>query len=223
MPNPDAVIRSSPHGKVLRDLVAKHLISELGNTKLATELAAILFDEVLTYRAPEHSLTGVSLILAFTFGSRVLPNGNRIPGPVNEELAGVARELYAQTGAPIVAQWEVAEAIGTTAPVTAIYPRRDARGEALYLGTQATVAEMFRLAPASEPVLVVAFADHMRRAVMSARAVGFDAYAPANVALPSEYDAQSSQAWCRSRIGYLLHDLMLRLADRRAVVVGAPW
>ncbi len=33
----------------------------------------------------------------------------------------------------------------------------------------------------------------------------------------------SGQAWCRCRLAYLLHDIMLRVAERRAEFVGAGW
>ncbi len=34
---------------------------------------------------------------------------------------------------------------------------------------------------------------------------------------------QSGQAWCRDRIAYLLHDIMIRITERRAAVVGTIW
>jgi hypothetical protein len=51
-------------------------------------------------------------IFAFTFGNRMLANGSREAGPVNEALAAVAIAPHRATGAPIFAQWEVAAAIG---------------------------------------------------------------------------------------------------------------
>jgi len=208
---------------LLETLLRTRLTDELGDTALAAELGSILFQETLIYQAPERPVEGARLVLAFTFGNRMLPNGNRAPGPVNEALAEIAAQLHRRTGAAILAQWEVAEALGPDIQVTPIYPARDQRGEPIYFGTQPAAAEMFRLADTSGPALVVAFADHLRRAVMAARANGFDAYAPAGITMPSTYDPESGQAWCRTRLGYLLHDLMLRLADRRAAIVGAPW
>lgn len=211
----------------IADRLADHLAAELGDAGLAGTLARSLADQVLTFRAPERPVAGAALILAFTFGNRMLPSGNREPGPVNVALARIAAELCRETGAPVVAQWEVAEALPEALPpgisVTAIYPLRDSRGEPRYLGTQPTANEMRRLSGTAAPVLVVAFADHLWRAVTAARRSGFDAWAPAGVAMPSEYDPESGQAWCRSRPAYLLHDLMLRLADLRDQAVGAPW
>jgi hypothetical protein len=59
--------------------------------------------------------------------------------------------------------------------------------------------------------------------VATARRLGFDAHAPDDLAMPCDYDPQSGQAWCRSRLAYLLHDMMIRLTERRAVAVGAGW
>ena len=70
---------------------------------------------------------------------------------------------------------------------------------------------------------IVAFADHLYRCVATCRRLGFDAYAPDGVAMPAEYDPESGQAWCRDRIAYLLHDIMIRITERRAAVVGALW
>jgi hypothetical protein len=70
---------------------------------------------------------------------------------------------------------------------------------------------------------VVAFADHLPRCVATARRLGFDAFAPEGVAMPHTYDPQSGQAWCRSRLAYLLHDIMIRITERRSAVVGAGW
>jgi len=56
--------------------------------------------------------------------------------------------------------------------------------------------------------------------VMTARRLGFDAYAPEGHAMPRDYDPLSGQAWCRSRLAYLLHDLMIRITERRAEVLA---
>jgi hypothetical protein len=125
----------------------------------------------------------------------------------------------------VFAQWEVAAALVGRVPdtqVTAINPGRDARGEPVYLGTSGVLEEIARVA---EPqslgcVGVVAFADHLYRCVATARRLGFDAHAPEGVAMPDAYDPQSGQAWCRDRLSYLLHDIMLRITERRAAVVG---
>ena len=206
------------------DNLAAHLVGELGDDADATrQLADLLTEDALTWRAPTIAPARIRSIFAFTFGNRMLDNGNRDPGPVNEALAEATVALHRTTGAPIFAQWEVAAAIGgRVAPVTAINPRRDERGEPVYLSTGGVVEEIARLG-AEGPVGIVAFADHLYRAVTTARRYGFDAYAPEGAAMPATYDPQSGQPWCRNRMAYLLHDIMVRVSERRALLIhGAP-
>jgi hypothetical protein len=205
------------------DDLAAHLAGELGDAETARLLAEIVRDDALAWRAPVIAPQRIRSIFAFTFGNRMLENGNREPGPVNEALADIAVALHRATGAPIFAQWEIAAAIGgRAAPVTAIYPGRDERAEPVYLSTGGVAEEIARLG-AEGPVGVVAFADHLYRAVTTARRHGFDAYALEGIAMPAAYDLQSGQPWCRSRAAYLLHDIMIRVTERRADLVhSAP-
>jgi len=205
-----------------------HLRRELGDAETARALAAILLEETLSWNAPVIAPERITTVLAFTFGNRMLPNGNREPGPVNEALADIVATLHRRTGARVIAQWEVAAALAGRVPdekVTAINPGRDARGEPLYLSTGGVLEEIARLA---EPrslgcVGVVAFADHLYRCVATARRLSFDAHAPEGLAMPRVHDPQSGQAWCRDRVAYLLHDIMIRVTERRAAVVGTIW
>ncbi|HEY1795598.1 MAG TPA: hypothetical protein VGG57_05710 [Stellaceae bacterium] len=201
----------------IADDLARHLAGELGDAETARLLAEILREDALAWRPPTIAPQRIRSIFAFTFGNRMQENGNREPGPVNEALAEVAVELHRATGAPIFAQWEIAVAIGrrVVGPVTAIYPGRDQRAEPVYLSTGGVVEEIARLGPEG-PVAVVAFADHLYRAVMTSRRYGFDAYAPEGIAMPAAYDPQSGQPWCRSRAAYLMHDIMIRVTERRA-------
>lgn len=205
-----------------------HLRRELGDTAAAQALTEIVLEETLSWRpsaiAPERFTT----VLAFTFGNRMRPNGNREPGPVNEAIADVVVTLHRRTRARVIAQWEVAAALAGRVPdelLTAINPARDARGEPLYLSTSGVLEEIARLA---EPgslgcVGVIAFADHVYRCVATARRLGFDAHAPEGIAMPHVYDPESGQVWCRDRVAYLLHDIMIRITERRAAVVGTMW
>ncbi|HEY3848396.1 MAG TPA: hypothetical protein VGL95_14915 [Acetobacteraceae bacterium] len=212
----------------LRGALEAHLQRELGEAATAQSLAAILCEETLSWRAPLIAPEQTTTLLAFTFGNRMLPNGNREPGPVNQALADVVATLHRRTGTRVFAQWEVAAALAGRVPdalLTAINPGRDARGEPVYLSTSGVLEEIARLAePASLGCVgIVAFADHLYRCVMTARRLGFDAHAPSGVAMPDVYDPQSGQAWCRHRLAYLLHDIMIRITERRAAVVGTMW
>ena len=123
---------------------------------------------------------------------------------------------------------EIAAALADRVPdalVTAINPGRDTRGEPVYLSTSGVLEEIARVV---EPlslgcVGVAAFADHLHRCVASARRLGFDAHVPDGIAMPDTYDKDSGQAWCRDRIACLLHDIMIRITERRTAVVGAMW
>jgi len=208
--------------------LAAHLQQELGDAASAQALADVVWQEILCWRAPTIAPERVATVIAFTFGNRMLANGNREPGPVNKALADVAVALHQRTSARVIAQWEVAAALDqrvAAAKVTAINPARDVRGEPVYLGTAAVLEEIARLAAPQSLgcVAVVAFADHMYRCVAAARRLGFDAHAPAGVVMPSVYDPLSGQPWCRERFAYLLHDVMIRIAERRAEVVGTAW
>ncbi len=217
------------HPGPIVDPLTTALTTELDDPVLARELAAILVEDAVLWRAPELPPQGARAIFGFTFGNRMLANGNRVPGPVNEMLAELVCRLHRQTAAPVFAQWEIAEAVAGRVPpaaLTAITPGRDARGEPVYLGTAQVVAEIAARTGAPKeagPVVIVAFADHLHRAVMTARRAGFDAHAPAGLAMPTAYDPDSGQAWCRSRRAYLLHDIMIRISERRAAVVGSGW
>lgn len=207
------------------ELLTARLAAELGDAAVACDLAAIIEADALAWTAPRIAPARIRTIIGFTFGNRMEANGNRAPGPVNEALARVATRLAVETGAPLIAQWEVAEAASALLPagrVSPIHPGRDARGEPVYLSTLGVLEGIAGQTPPGElgVVGVVAFADHMARCVATARRLGFDAYAPEGYAMPAEYDPLSGQGWCRSRLVYLLHDMMLRITERRAAMLG---
>ncbi|MEZ5864559.1 MAG: hypothetical protein R3D25_11025 [Geminicoccaceae bacterium] len=67
----------------LGKLLAARLEAELGDQEVASALAAILAEDALAWRASVIGLASVKTIIGFTFGNRMLANGNREPGPVN--------------------------------------------------------------------------------------------------------------------------------------------
>ena len=207
------------------DLLVARLSAELGDAVIARALAAIVAADTLDWTAPMIAVPRIQTILGFTFGNRMEANGNRTPGPVNQALAVIAARLAEATGAPLIAQWEVAEPAADLLAgrkVQPIFPGRDGRGEPVYLSTLGVLEEIARTTPPASfgVVGVVAFADHLPRCVATARRLGFDAYAPEGIAMPAEYDPLSGQSWCRSRLPYLVHDMMLRLTERRAAMLG---
>jgi hypothetical protein len=203
-----------------------HLGHELGDAALAKEFAGIVIADALQWIPPVVAPQEVKTIVAYTFGNRIDANGNRSPGPVNAALADVVVRLHAETGAPVYAQWEVAEAIGdriAARNLVSIRPLRDARAETVYLSTGGVAdAVVKRVGDARQlgKVAVVGFADHIKRCVDTSRRAGMDAAAPAGYALPTTYDTQSGQPWTRSRLIYLLHDVMCRAEDRRNQLIA---
>src|SRR5579863_5340034 len=120
----------------LIELIATHPAGELGDRPLADTMARMLAEDTLSWRPAEVPPRQIRTILAFTFGNRMQPNGNRAPGLVNEALANIAVRLHRVAGAPIYAQWEVAEAVGERVPpdkLVGIYPDWDERAEPRYL------------------------------------------------------------------------------------------
>lgn len=210
----------------LDKLLAARLGAELDDPAMADRLAAILVEDTLGWRAPLVGLGSVRTIIGFTFGNRMLASGYREPGPVNEALAGLALRLHAATGAPIWAQWEVAEPLAGRLPagvVTAIHPTRDARAEPLYLNTEGVIEAIIAQAggaAAIGPVAVVAQRDHAWRCVALCRRHGPTAGVVEAWPLPADYDAASGQPWTQSRLAYLLHDLHCRMLDRRDALLA---
>lgn len=171
----------------LRAALEVHPREELGDAATALALADVVRQETLSWRAPVIAADRINSVIAFTFGNRMLANGNREPGPVNEALADIVAALHQHTRARVSAQWEIAAALGERVPrdmVTAINPGRDARGEPVYLSTSGVLEGIAGLVPPQSMgcVGVVAFSDHLYRCVATARRLGFDAHAPGGVA-----------------------------------------
>jgi hypothetical protein len=211
----------------IETLLADHLAAELGDPAIARAFALVLVENALTWRAPAVPPSEIQTIIGFTFGNRMLPSGNREPGPVNAALADLAVRLHHETGARVWASWEVAEAIGGRlrgGTLEAIYPARDAHAEPRYLSTGGVVEAV--LARSDDPaalgtVAVVAVRDHAWRCVQICRRHGLHAGVPEGWALPDGYDAGSGQPWTRDRLPYLLHELHCRALDDRDALIGA--
>lgn len=199
---------------------------ELGDAMLAERLAKWLVEDTLSWHTTLIERSSIDTLVAFSFGNRINPNGNREPGPVNRALADILIDLHKDNAAHIYAQWEIAEAVGTRIParsITPVFPTQNVLAEPVYLSTDGVMTAISRLTK-REPQLgrvgIVAFSDHQFRCVTVARRHGLDAFAPAGVSMPSEYDTKSGQPWCRNRLAYLLHDIAERINTRRADAIG---
>ncbi|MEU8896445.1 hypothetical protein [Nocardia sp. NPDC048505] len=161
------------------------------------------------------------LIIAYAFGNRIPAGADPArtvgaPGPVNEELAAAVVRARGDRDIPVYAQIEIAEVLtakyGLTG-VVSIDPRRNPDGTLVYLSTLGVaeqVADLRGAAAATDVAGVVAFGDHLWRATYSTAATGFDAYAPAGVAMPDRYDPESGQPWTTGPEKYLPVDYLGR-------------
>ncbi len=213
---------AAEHDQDIEAILTRHFTAELGDPALGRELTKILMEDALSWRAPTVPLEAVRTIIGFTFGNRMLPSGNREPGPVNAALADIAVRLHEATGAPVHAQWEVAEAVGDRIPaaaLTAIYPGRDAQHEPRYVSTGGVIEEILARnggdPAALGTVAIVAVRDHAWRCAAICRRHGLQAGLPEGWPMPDFYDKSSGQPWTRDRLAYLLHDLHCRALDRR--------
>lgn len=197
----------------------EHLAHELNDAAIAKELSTLLLDSILTWKAPTIESKQITSIIAFAFGNRILPNGNRLPGPVNQALADLVVKLHRETHAHVYAQWEIAECIGnqiSTEKMSIIYPTLDGQANVNYLSTAGVIAEIIK--DVCNPkrlgtVAVVAFNDHIQRCITLAHAACIDAYAPAGYNMPTEYDQFSGQPWTRDRLTYLITDMKARITN----------
>jgi hypothetical protein len=197
----------------------EHLTKELDNADAAQKLAAIIVEDTLLWKSTTIPLQEIRTIIAYAFGNRILPNGNRLPGPTNQELAHLVVQLHKETNAPVYAQWEVAEAIGDRIPsenMTVIYPTLDSLANVVYLntlGVASAIASHSGDVKKLGKVAVIAFNDHLHRCIKTSKSVGIDAHAPEGYAMPSTYDAQSGQPWTRDRLAYLVTDIKTRITN----------
>lgn len=195
----------------------RHLTTELRDVATARILSTIIVENALSWTAPTVTTQEINTIVAYAFGNRILPNGNRSPGPMNEALADLVVRLYAETKAPVYAQWEIVQALGNRIPtekIVVINPKLDALGNVVYLdtpGVASAVANQVTNPQKLGKVAVIAFADHLYRCIKTSRDAGMNAYAPAGYVMPSDYDSQSGQPWTRNRKSYLLTDMYARM------------
>jgi hypothetical protein len=200
-------------------VLEEYLTQELKDPMASRELADVLVHDILTHKIPTIPITSINSIVAYAFGNRILPNGDKQPGPVNEILAKIVEQLYAQTKAPVYAQWEIAEAI-TTIPkehITVIHLTIEPQGNAAYLSTEGVALTITDHAFRHDKILgkvgVIAFQDHLHRCIQISRNIGIDAWAPEGYRMPYEYDAESGQSWTRNRHLYLLTDCNARIMN----------
>lgn len=203
----------------VKTTLEEYLTNELADASIAQELATILVDDILAWRAPTIATAHINSIIAYAFGNRILPNGNRLPGPMNEALADLVVQLHKETNAPVYVQWEIAEAIGdriSSEKLIVINPTLDAQANVVYLSTAGVASAVIKHVGDAQKlgkVGVIAFNDHLYRCIQVSQDAGMDAYAPADYTMPINYDAQSGQPWTRNRFTYLITDMNARITN----------
>lgn len=169
---------------------------------------------LLTYDVPVHG-GEIDAVLVFAFGHRG-PDTDRRPGPVNEGLAALVTAAALPPSVIVLAQTEPAAVLRRSGAgqVTEIELERRADGSVRYQSTidvtRAVVDRRGGDAASFGTVAVVAFADHLGRCILAARAAGLDAVRSSRFGVVDEYDSGSTQPWTRSREAYLAVDLMAR-------------
>jgi hypothetical protein len=73
-------------------------------------------------------------VLVFAFGNRILDDGSLLPGPLNEELARVTKDVVATREVPVFAQWEIADLLIADGlrNVVSVTSEEDANGNVVY-------------------------------------------------------------------------------------------
>jgi hypothetical protein len=208
----------------LQDAMTKKLEVQLEDKAVAAYTAEFLMNNLLTWKGEELPLKEVDSILAYAFGNRVLPNGNQIPGPMNEALADTVVEIYKQTGKPVYAQWEIAQSIGNRIPakhLTSINPHIAADGSLTYLSTNGVAREAVKMSGGDlGKTVVVGFYEHSLRTINTSKRMGIDAYAPAGIELPHDYDEQSGQGWTRDAKTFVMHEVRNRGTNERTRLIA---
>ncbi|GAB18784.1 hypothetical protein GOEFS_064_00230 [Gordonia effusa NBRC 100432] len=174
-------------------------------------------------RVPTAKVDTFTLLVGYAFGNR-LPEGadpdraEGLPGPVNEALADTLIRVRGTRNIPIYAQKPIADVLTEkygAENIIVITSRVKPDGTLEYLSTDgvaAVVAKARAETIRSDRAGVIAFSDHLWRAVYTSVANGLSAYAPSGVKMPSTYDKLSGQAWTRDRMAYLWSDYQARPA-----------
>jgi len=200
-----------------------YLNTQLENEDISRKMADAIHSSFLDWSTPTIDCKKADAIIALSFGFCRLENGNITPGQMNIDIADIVVDLYNKTNCNVYAQWEVAESIGNRINrnnLVAIYPEiNHTDGLVKYLSSfdvLKKVKEIIGKSDSQSKVLIVAWAHHAPRCIKIAKELGFNAFIPKNITLPSEYDSNSSQPWTRDGISYISHDSLSRFKVHRS-------
>ena len=211
--------------------LANDVVQRVGSDTVAA-ISAMCGTEIstsprLSYRPATLPSHRVDAVVAFSYGYRLAdadsarghdipPMDALLPGPVNELLAEQIAVLLMQHPLPVIAQWEIAQALADLGArnVISIEPDVGDDGSTVYLSTAGVLDKGLRLAAAAgiEPHCVGVFGhvDHAPRCVATARWRDLDAGVITGIHLPAKYDPHSGQRWTRDRATWIATDLFAR-------------
>ncbi|OFI38816.1 hypothetical protein BIU82_17290 [Arthrobacter sp. SW1] len=216
----------------LTRLMLDALSRELDDPGTAAVVEPYIQDIGFNWQPPVTGLENIDYIVAYAFGNRAPAGGgdpSKVlyePGPVNEALADTIAAVREQKDVPVFAQWEIARFLESKYGmdrVASIEPVIGADGTITYLSTDGVAAQVVALRGTSGTAGVVGFRDHVKRCVQTTCDRGMDAFAPAGVQMPGEYDTRSGQPWTRRRDLYLLHDMYAQFAVLRQKAITAAY
>lgn len=209
----------------LRAALVQHLRKQELDNSVSNFLADVLLDNCLSWKtAPFNKTQEIDGIVAFAFGNRVDDQGNRSPGPINEQLAETVVRYYsifrANNKCKVWAQWEIALKISEDAippnDLIVINPIHDlTTGRTKYLSTKGVLEQVAQQLPEGKTVFVIAHRDHLWRCVNFTEKFRYRVVT-AQDDMPSAYDTDSGQLWTTSRDRYILSDIITRLNTLRS-------
>ena len=199
--------------------IAGYLEQQNYNSEISTKLAGAIVEDTLYWNPPQKDVKEADFIIGFSFGNRIDKKGNRLPGPMNQQIADVIVKLYKKNPLDIYAQWEVAECIGNRIPsakIKTIYPKLTKTGDVVYLSTidvaEDIIKDIGKNKVDNKTFIVAAFKEHAPRCVMVCQKYGLkNSFVPKFFELPDKYDSESGQPWTRDKFKYMIYDMECRL------------
>lgn len=162
-----------------------------------------------------------TVIMAFSFGLGL----NNTPGATNTALAAIIKSILDERHFPVLAQWEIADALGLLG-ITEAFRAIKTTG---YLNTEGVLmqfkTELDRRGMNVKTALIVAQPDHFFRCQQLVKKQGFEVILPEYCLRPQQpwsafgcdewgYDPTSTQAWTTTKPKFILKEFsaLLRIS-----------
>lgn len=203
-------------------------IDPIHHEEVVDPLVDFIVDVLLNLDAPSCSSDESQSIVIFAFGWIRLLNGNLEPGPINDDLLEVTRQILSRNAhASVHAQHEVGERLAADGErqINVIYPTIDEMTTVDYLSTAGVWTKVIDYAGGPERLgktLVLGHRFHVPRVCRQGRNLGVDCYIPNDVSLPAAFDPSlQNQPWCRNALVFLVHSMISELVFFRRAVLRA--